>query len=67
MTQEYEFRVLCNPSTVLKEAFPELTMVQIANGTSLLTGPVRDQADLHGYLARLANLGITVVEMRPIR
>lgn len=64
MAHEYEFRILCEPSPLIEEAFPELSLVQIASGTSLLRGPVRDQAELHGLLARLAALGITVIEMR---
>lgn len=64
MARVYEFRIHCEPSPVIREAFPELSLVQIASDTSLLRGPVRDQAELHGLLARFAALGITVIEMR---
>ena len=31
------------------------------NGTTILTGPVRDQADLQGLLQRVAGLGLTLL------
>ncbi len=35
-----------------------------ADGTSTLCGPVRDQAELHGVLAGLRDIGATLVELR---
>lgn len=35
-------------------------------GGTVLYGPVRDDAALHGLLARFANLGIRVIEMRKL-
>ena len=35
------------------------------NGTTVLTGPVRDQADLQGLLQRVAGLGLTLSAQTP--
>ena len=34
------------------------------DGTSVLTGPIRDQAELQGLLAHIAALGLTLLEVR---
>jgi hypothetical protein len=35
-------------------------------GTTVLTGPVRDQAQLHGLIERIQELGIDLVSVNPI-
>ena len=37
-----------------------------SHGTTLLTGPVRDQAHLHGLIERISELGIELVSVNPI-
>ena len=34
-------------------------------GTTVLTGPVRDQAQLHGLIERIGELGIELVSVNP--
>jgi hypothetical protein len=34
-----------------------------ADGTTILTGPVRDQAELQGLIQRAADLGLTLLEV----
>jgi hypothetical protein len=41
--------------------FDGLTMAHNANGETTLTGPVRDQAALHGILNRLFRLNLTLI------
>lgn len=41
-----------------------LTVTRHDDGTSTLSGPVRDQAQLHGILAGLRDIGATIVELR---
>jgi hypothetical protein len=41
--------------------FDGLTMTHSANGETTLTGPVRDQAALHGILNRLFGLNLTLI------
>jgi len=35
-------------------------------GTTVLTGPVVDQAHLHGVIARIQELGIELVSVNPV-
>jgi hypothetical protein len=37
-----------------------------ADGTTVLTGEVRDQAHLHGLIERISQLGIELVSVNPI-
>ena len=43
--------------------FGGLTITHTENGETVLTGPVRDQAALHGLLSRLADLGLPLVSV----
>ncbi|MCB0009213.1 MAG: hypothetical protein KDE04_22265, partial [Anaerolineales bacterium] len=50
------------------EWFDQLTLTQADNGDTLLTGPVVDQAALHGLLRKVRDLGlplIAVVQVQP--
>ena len=46
--------------------FEGLSLTPAADGTTLLTGPVADQAALHGHLARLRDLGLTLVSVTQV-
>ncbi|MFN8196363.1 MAG: hypothetical protein U0R80_19010 [Nocardioidaceae bacterium] len=41
--------------------FGDMTVTHHDDGTTTLAGPVADQAALHGFLARLRDLGIILV------
>ncbi len=43
--------------------FPDLTITLEDNGDTLLTGPVVDQAALHGLLRRVRDLGMPLVSV----
>jgi hypothetical protein len=43
-----------------------MTMERI-DGTTLLTGPVVDQAQLHGLLERIEELGLELLEMQQVQ
>lgn len=43
--------------------FEELSITLEDDGTTLLTGPVVDQAALHGILRRIRDLGITLISI----
>jgi hypothetical protein len=64
MVSRYEIRIPCALSETISAAFPELDAVQLSPSSTMLAGPVRDQAELHGLLARLADLGIEITEIR---
>lgn len=60
----YEFIVRdAVPGDVAVE-LPQLRRTAYPTGGTSLFGPVRDEADVHTLLARLRNLGLSVVEMR---
>jgi hypothetical protein len=40
--------------------------LQRRHGTTVVTGPVRDQAHLHGLIARIQELGVELVSVNPI-
>ena len=37
-----------------------------ADGRTVITGPVRDQAHLHGLIARIEELGLELVSVNPV-
>lgn len=44
----------------------DLTLVRLPDGTTSLTGPVIDQAHLHGVLARIRDLGVPLLTLRTL-
>ena len=46
--------------------FDGFTLASYDDGTCTLTGEVADQAQLHGILARLRDLGVTLVSLRTL-
>ena len=40
--------------------------LQRDRGTTIITGPVRDQAHLHGLIERVDNLGLELVSVNPL-
>jgi hypothetical protein len=63
MAAKYEFRVQGHLGPMLLQAFPDLD-AEVQGKFTLLRGIVRDQAALHGVLARLEALGLKLVDMR---
>jgi hypothetical protein len=43
-----------------------LTLTRESDGTTTLTGPLADQAALHGLLDRIRDLNVTIVSVRRI-
>ena len=66
MSTAYEFRVGghldCHWTTLLAG----LALTHGSDGTSTLTGPVADQAELHGVLAGLRDLGAPLLAVRAL-
>ncbi len=46
------------------EWFDGLTILNLENGRSVLTGPLVDQAALHGVLAKIRDLGLPLAEVQ---
>jgi hypothetical protein len=43
--------------------FGDLTLVQEDDGTTSLTGVISDQAELHGMLTKIRDLGVTLISV----
>lgn len=62
----YEFRVEGQLDDHWSAWLGDLTLVRHDDGTSTLTAGVADQAQLHGLLARLRDIGVTLLSLRAI-
>ena len=59
----YTIRVQGHLDARRARQFAGLTMRLLPNGETLLTGPITDQAALHGILARIRDLGLPLIEV----
>jgi hypothetical protein len=64
--QCYEIRIKGHLDDRWAEWFEGLTITLEENGDTLLTGPVVDQAALHGLLKKVRDLGLPLVSVSPL-
>jgi hypothetical protein len=62
-TQIYQFRIREYLDDDLAAWFSPLTIAHEPNGVTTLTGPVRDQAELHGLLIKIRDLNLTLLSV----
>jgi hypothetical protein len=62
----YEIRVKGVLGPRWAEWFDGLDLAACADGTTVLEGPIVDQAALHGVLRRIADLGLPLVSLTPV-
>ena len=61
----YEIRLAGHLDVRWAAWFDGLTVGQQGDGTTLISGPIADQAALHGLLQRVRDLGLTLVSVTP--
>lgn len=63
----YEIRLKGHLDAQWVAWFDNLTITLEENGNTLLSGPVADQAALHGLLKKVRDLGVTLISVNRIR
>jgi hypothetical protein len=65
---EYELQLRGHLDESWRESFPELTLTHRIDvdgmPLTVLRGPVTDEAELHGHLARIRDLGVPLLLVR---
>jgi RimJ/RimL family protein N-acetyltransferase len=62
----YELRLAGHLDDHWSGTLGDLALIRCPDGTTTLTGPVADQAKLHGVLARVRDLGVPLLSLRAI-
>jgi hypothetical protein len=62
-TELYEIRIKGHISPGLSEWFKGLEVTQLPTGETILSGPVTDQAALHGLLASIRDLNLPLISV----
>jgi len=62
----YEIRIKGHLDDKWADRFEGLTITLEDNGDTLLTGPVIDQAALHGLLKKVRDLGMPLLSVCPV-
>ncbi len=62
----YEIRLQGQLDQRWSDWFEGFTLAVDSDGTTTLTGPVTDQAALHGLLRRIGDLGVTLISLNEL-
>jgi len=65
-TPYYEIRVRGHLEARWANQFEGLTITLEENGSTLLNGPLADQAALHGILKKVRDLGLTLLSVNSV-
>ena len=62
----YQIRIIGHLGSQWTDWFEGLTVTLEEDGNTVLTGPVIDQAALHGLLKKVRDLGMPLISVSPI-
>jgi hypothetical protein len=62
----YELRISAHLDDHWSAWFGGWTLTRESDGTTMLRGPVGDQAALHGLLGRIRDLGLTLISVQAV-
>ena len=62
----YELRIEGHLDQHWSAWFGGLTITHVNDGTTTLRGVVTDQSELHGLLAKVRDLGVPLLSVRPL-
>ena len=62
----YEIRVQGHLGTRWAAWFDGLTLTHASDGTTIIHGPVTDQAALHGLLQKVRDLGLSLISVNHV-
>ena len=63
---QYDIRVKGHLDARWAAWFDELSLTHESDGTTVISGPVVDQAALHGLLQKLRDIGMPLVSVMPL-
>jgi len=66
-TAIYQFKVEGQLNPTWSEWFEELILLHEASGNTILTGPIADQAALHGVLIKIRDLGLILISVKRLK
>ena len=66
MLRYYEIRLKGHLEARWEQWFEGLTITLEENGNTLLSGPLADQAALHGILKKVRDLGLTLLSVNSV-
>ncbi len=66
MSEIYEFHVKGHLDDRWSEHFGGLAVQRQEDGTTVLVGPIVDQAALHGVLNGIRDLGLTIISVQRV-
>ena len=62
-TQHFEIRIRGHLSDLRSEGLEGVQTTKLANGETLISGDIEDQAQLFGLLIRIRDLGVPLLEI----
>ncbi len=66
-TKLYQIKIEGHYEDSWCELYEGFSVRQLHRGNSLLTGPIPDQAALHGLLKQFRDMGITIISINRIK